>query len=123
VAQVGWVSLRVVCDGAGTCQISAVGCCGGHHVAAAVIVLTVLAAGGLPGRSSAVSGLPPGFRRRAEPLGALPYCWPAGDLAPELPVNGYTMAGAGDAWRAMRTMPASSLRLGPGAGDGRQPFA
>jgi hypothetical protein len=37
-------------------QISAVGCCGGHHVAAAVILLTVLAAGGLPGRSSAVSG-------------------------------------------------------------------
>jgi hypothetical protein len=48
VAQVGRVSLRVVCTGAGTCQISAAGCCGGHHVAAAVILLTVLEAGELP---------------------------------------------------------------------------
>jgi hypothetical protein len=48
VAQVGRVSLRVVCTGAGTGQISDAGCCGGHHVAAAVILLTVLEAGELP---------------------------------------------------------------------------
>jgi hypothetical protein len=28
--------------------------------------------------------------------------------------NGYTMTGASDRWRAVRTMSASSLRLGPG---------
>jgi hypothetical protein len=40
-------------------------------VAAAVIVLIVLAAGGLPGRSSAVSGLPLGSREEDRTAGRI----------------------------------------------------